>query len=115
MPFYHDVGRAGMRARAARLLAAAFGLLAAGCVSMSAADAQLTALGRQARPLRGQSLAEHVDDAASCREQVLDRLARAGAYALYNPFTPGGSAGALRAWREQFARCLRDRGYAVPE
>lgn len=91
------------------------GLLLSGCLSATVTDARLTALGRTAVPLAGQSLIQQVVDAADCRERIMDSLFYIGAYALYNPFRYNSREDALYGWQQRLARCLRERGYGVVE
>jgi hypothetical protein len=87
--------------------------VAAGCLSATLTDSRLTALGRTAVPLSGQSQSRQVDDAAACRERIMDDLVYVGAYTLYNPLATWDRQDALDARVERFARCLRDLGYRV--
>ena len=84
-----------------------------GCLSATLTDSRLTSLGRTAVPLSGQSQSRQVDDAAACRERIMDDLLYAGAYTLYNPLATWSPEDALDACAERFARCLRDLGYRV--
>jgi hypothetical protein len=91
------------------------GLLASGCVSATVVDARLTALGRTAVPLAAQSQIQQVDDAATCRENIMDSLVYVGAYTLYNPFRFPRQDEMLYVRQQQLAQCLRDRKYGVLE
>jgi hypothetical protein len=93
--------------------AACAGLLTSGCLSASQVDSRLTSLGRVAVPLAGQSQSQHVDDASTCRERIMDGLYYMGAYALYNPLATWGPEAALQAAEQRFGACLRERGYAA--
>lgn len=86
---------------------------ASGCLSATRLDAQLTALGRTAAPMRDQSRAQQVEDATSCRESIMDGLLHVGAYALYNPVTHGSAAGAIHGYQRRLVQCLEQRGYAL--
>ena len=97
------------------LLVTCSGVLMCGCVSATLTDARLTALGRTAIPLVGQSLSQQVVDAATCREQIMDSLFHVGAYTLYNPLQFKNREHVLHARSQRLVRCLRERGYAVVE
>lgn len=88
-------------------------LLGSGCVSASIADSRLTAAGRTAVPLAGQSQVQQVVDAANCRENIMDRLFYVGAYGLYNPLRWMGSQEAIHGMHIEFVKCLRDLGYGI--
>ena len=94
---------------------AGVGLLVSGCVSATVTDARLTALGRTAVPLAGQSQTQQVIDAATCREEIMDSLLYAGTYTLYNPFRFWSRDEALHARQQELVKCLRDRSYGVLE
>lgn len=103
--------RGTSRSRLIAIACVLFG--ASGCLSATTLDAQLTALGRTASPLRDQSRAQLVDDATSCRESIMDGLLHVGAYALYNPVAHGSAAGAIHAYQRRLVQCLEQRGYAL--
>ena len=92
---------------------AASALLASGCVSATVTDMRLTALGRRAQPLSGQSQVQQVKDVSDCRERIMDRLLYVGAYTLYNPLVSGSAEQAIRQRELRLAGCLRDLGYAL--
>ena len=89
-------------------------MLTSACASASVLDARLTADGRAAVALRGQSPAQHVDDMTECRERLMDGLFYAGAYVIYFPLPHVTPTEAMRGWRERFAACMGQRGYEVP-
>ena len=89
-------------------------VFASACASASVLDARLTADGRAAIALRGQSPAQHVDDMTECRERLMDGLFYAGAYVIYFPLPHATPTEALDGWRDSFAHCMRQRGYEVP-
>lgn len=94
---------------------AGVGLLVSGCVSAMVTDARLTALGRTAVPLTGQSQTQQVIDAATCREHIMDGLWYFGTYTLYNPSRFLSAEEALYGRQLELVKCLRDRSYGVLE
>lgn len=110
-PLCSSLSGGAFRFRLVAIACVVFGT--SGCISATALDARLTALGRAAAPLKDQSRAQQVDDATACREAIMDGLLHVGAYALYNPVTHRNAAGATRAQERRLAQCLERRGYAV--
>jgi hypothetical protein len=92
---------------------AAGALVMSGCVSATLTDMRLTALGRRAHPLSGQSEARQVMDVSDCRERIMDGLVYVGGYTLYNPLAQRSAEQAIRDRERRLAACLRDLGYAL--